>query len=148
MAGAREVIDELQRDNYNGFVAKLRPLFEKDIKKFYPGFADRFDFVGADTGIGAKFRTQSDFRTAVTFQKNGMIYVFSGKVNNVFDAADEIARLLTTDEAQLCCEAGYYYLPDGEFARSRSEILQKPTDRFNTANLQTLLDLSHLLNPI
>lgn len=145
-AAAQAVLDEVKHHS-RGFLEAFRPLFEQDIQRFYPGFADRFAYVGMDMGIAAKFKTVSDFRTAVTFKKDGVIYVFSGKVNNIFDAAEEIARLLTTHDTQLCCEAGYYYLPEGEFARSRSEIRQKPTDRFNTANLQTFRDLWHHLNP-
>lgn len=143
---AQLILDNLQNDKtkYDAFIEKYKPLFEAEIKKFYPGFEGRFEFVGTNTGIAAKFRTKKNFRSAVTFMKDGIIYVFSGKVNNVLDSAYEIKRLITTAPEHLTCEQGYLYLPDGEFARSRHEIVEKTYDPFNAANLHTLRDFFKL----
>ncbi len=135
---AQKVYDEINNAGYDNFIQRYKPLWEQDFERFYPGFKERFEFVGTDTGIAAKLKTDSDFRTAVTFKKDDQIYVFSGKVNNVFDAANEIVRLIDTKESDLDCSEGYYFLKDGEFARSKKEMREKPKSAVNTTTLHTM----------
>lgn len=145
---AHEFLETLQKDEakYNELIEKWRPQWEADIKRFYPAFEGRFDFVGTNTGVASKLKTEKDFRTAVTLknQENGMIYVFSGKVNNVLDAAAEILQLIETPDKDLVYEDGFYYLPNGEFSKSRNEIIEKPLDNNNTCELHTIQELGSL----
>ncbi|KAI8062526.1 hypothetical protein BC940DRAFT_308467 [Gongronella butleri] len=92
VAQAQNVLDNMTDNDVQG----KRPLFEKDIHRYYPTFADRFVHVGYNTGIATKIKSQSEFRSAIVFADDDeVIHVFSGKVNNIFAAADRVVKLVS-----------------------------------------------------
>lgn len=114
----------------------LKPLAEAEMCRFWPGFSQRFSYLGWKGAVLAKLKTRSEFRSAFTFEKEGVIYIFPGKISNVFDASDEALALIA---GQDCVEQnGYRYAANGVLHRTSQEIQQKPVaGEANTCNLQT-----------
>lgn len=74
---------------------KVRASTEMEMKRFWPEFSHRFEYVGWKGVVQAKLNTRSEFRSSVTFEHNGVMYVFPSKISNVLDAFDETKALLT-----------------------------------------------------
>ncbi len=120
----------------NFIASTVKPLTEAEMCRFWPEFSRRFSYKGWKGAVLAKLKTRSEFRSAVTFEKDRVIYIFPGKISNVFDASDEILTLIA---GHPCIEHnGYRYAANGVLHRARQEIQQKPkADEANTCNLQT-----------
>jgi len=106
------------------------------MRRFWPGFFQRFHYKGWKGTVLAKLKTRSEFRSAFTFEKDGEIYVFPGKISNVFNAADEVLALIAN---QRCIEQnGFKYVSNGVLDIARQEIQQPPgAGEENTCNLQS-----------
>lgn len=83
----KKLSDEIIKNN-------IKPLFEKDILKYYPKFKKRFKYIGYNTAIATKIKSQSEFRSTIVFSENNIIHVFSGKINNIFDAAEKVLNII------------------------------------------------------
>ena len=116
----------------------VRTPTEKEMTRFWPEFTHRFKYVGWRGVVQAKLKTRSEFRSAVTFEHDGIIYVFPGKISNVFDAYDETQALLSGSG---CVEKdGIRYPSNGVQALSLSELKEGPeAGEANTGNLQSEL---------
>jgi hypothetical protein len=88
---ANNTIEKLTDEIINN---NIKPLFEKDILKYYPKFKKRFEYIGYNTAIATKIKSQSEFRSTIVFSDNNMIHVFSGKVNNIFNAAEKVLDIV------------------------------------------------------
>lgn len=93
ISDANDMINKLTKEIINN---DIKPLFEKDISKYYPGFKDRFEYTGYNTSIATKIKSQSEFRSSIVFSdsENDIIHVFSGKINNIFNAADKVLDII------------------------------------------------------
>ena len=103
----------------------VRTPTETEMTRFWPEFTHRFKYVGWRGVVQAKLKTRSEFRSAVTFEHDGVIYVFPGKISNVFDAYDETQALLTGNG---CIERdGIRYPTSSVLGVSASELKERPS---------------------
>lgn len=118
----------------------IKPLCEEQIKKFWPEFAERFEYSGWKGASLAKLKTEREFRSAVTFARDRIIHVFPGKVTNIFDAANESLAILKQEN--ILTKGSYRYVKGGVIDKAMSEIREKPISDRNTCLLQTLKEIS------
>ncbi|KAI4131361.1 MAG: hypothetical protein LQ338_001246 [Usnochroma carphineum] len=129
-----EAEELLQRLTDQDVDARVREPTEREMTRFWPDFTQRFVYSGWQGVVQAKLKTRSEFRSAVTFEKDRIIYVFPGKISNVFDACDEIKKLLAGVEWTE--KNGVRYASDGILAKSIEELKERPgVDEDNTGNL-------------
>lgn len=119
----------------------IRRCSEEAMVQFWPEFRDRFQFVGWKGAVLAKMRTGPGFRGSVAFASKGIIHVFPGKINNVFDAEREVLQLLKNED--VLQKDDYQYVRNGVLDLSLHEIVEKPRpgDQ-DTCSLQTLAELT------
>ena len=118
----------------------IKPAAEGEMNRFYPEFQDRFTYTGWTGTVLAKMKTQGEFRCAVTFEKDNVIYIFPGKISNIFHVEDEVKMLLANEKV---ISSGHYrYIEGGVLCSSINEIQNHPNkqDR-STTNLQTYEEL-------
>lgn len=125
---------------------KIEKNCNKSLSRFWPEFKERFQYVKWIATVLAKIVTDSEYRSAVTFSKDEMLYVIPGKINNIFDAGRETLTLLTRNSMQhrddILCEEGCEYVKGGTLDRGQSEISTKPVDPSrNTCSLQTSFEI-------
>lgn len=134
---AQAVLEELSDD----FVSeKIKRSSEGEMNRFWPTFNERFIYLGWKGTVLAKLRTKKEFRSAVTFECNGVIHIIPGKINNIFDAEREVMSLL--DQANICSITGYQFVKGGVLDTSIHEIIEKPVPgEKNTCALQTYSEL-------
>ena len=115
--------------------AHVRTPTEKEMTRFWPDFASRFKYVGWRGVVQAKLKTRSEFRSAATFEHDSIIYVFPGKISNIFDAYEETRALLAGTG---CIEKdGVRYPTSGVLALSVSELEERLVEgEANTGNLK------------
>lgn len=135
---ARTMLDGLDAT----FVERhIKPLAEYEMTRFWPAFAKRFAYAGWKGAVQAKLRTRSEFRGAMVFEHAGVVYVFPGKISNVFQAADEVQALLAGASSTVA--NGVAYVTGGVTAQAWPEIMDCPqAHERNTANLQTYVKLN------
>lgn len=121
--------------------SSVKPATENQMLRFWPQFLQRFRYTGWKGAVLAKLKTRSEFRSAVTFEQDGIIYIFPGKISNVFDAADEVLALISEQD---CIEQnGFRFAAGGVLATARNELEEKPQPgEQNTGNLQTYQSMS------
>ena len=119
---------------------KIKPPSESEMSRFWPEFAERFEYIGWKGEILAKLKTKREFRSAVTYEKNNIIHIVAGKVSNIFDAEYEVLSLLCKEN--VLERNGYLYVAGGVLDESSREIAERPgRDEPNTSNLTTFEDL-------
>ncbi|KAL8724179.1 MAG: hypothetical protein Q9166_008095 [cf. Caloplaca sp. 2 TL-2023] len=116
----------------------VKTLTENEMTRFWPGFRDRFEYIGWKGVSQAKLKTHSEFRSSLTFEHAGVIYVFPGKISNVFDAEDETNILLAGFG---CIEKnGIRYASSGVLAKAERELQERPrAGEANTSGLRARL---------
>lgn len=134
---ANEVYDKIDDE----FVkTQLKSLFEKDIKRFWPEFEERFTYDGFKKGVLAKIRSNREFRSTLTFASDDIINVVPGKINHIFDVEEEVKALI--ENQNLVIKGNYSYVKGGTLDSAMAEILEKPDDNAaNTCSLQTYQEL-------
>lgn len=106
------------------------PLFEKDILRYYPNFKKRFEYFGYNTAIATKIKSRSEFRSSIVFCENKIIHVFSGKINNIFNAANKVLDIIKNNKSD-------------DFNDLKKELTNnRNNDIITTCDLQTFKDLS------
>jgi hypothetical protein len=133
-AVAKEVLaninDELVKNT-------IKPLSEHEMGCFWPGFSDRFEYVGWKGAVLAKIKTKSEFRSAITYEKDNIIQIIPGKVSNIFDVEREVKLLLKQEN--VLWSKDYLFVQNGVLDQGLAEIMEKPSrDEPNTGNLHTL----------
>ena len=126
---------------------KIRPLVEREISRFWPGFLDRFTYQGWKGSVLAKLKTRSEFRSSLVFEKDGVIHVFPGKVSNVFNASDEVMSLvryrMRRKSSGVRSENGINLATGGALSKAQAEISERPQAKEqHTSNLQTFSQLT------
>ncbi|KAF9883354.1 hypothetical protein FE257_003570 [Aspergillus nanangensis] len=134
---------------------KIKPLIDHELEKVWPRYHERFVYRGWKGAVIAKLRTRSEFRSSLTFEKDDVIYIFPGKINNVVTAARE-TRVLVEDIVRRRQEVpissnkrdnvvnscGVRFAADGTMALALGEIGDKPLPgEPHTTNIQTFLEL-------
>ena len=126
--------------------SKIRPSVEKEISRFWPGYLDRFVYNGWKGSVLAKLKTCSEFRSSLTFENDGVVHVFPGKVSNIFNASDEL-KLLINDHVHrkysgVVYRNGVKYTTAGALWTAQEEIGAKPlATEHHTSNLQSYSQL-------
>jgi len=140
---ARQLLNEELTDE---LVARnARYPAESEMRRFWPEFPDRFTYEGWYGTVLAKPKCPTEFRSGFTFEHQGVIHVFPGKVSNVFDVSDEVTVLLNTKDNisdLIIQEDNFRLVANGVFDNGRAELQKKSTlqDR-STSSLQTLAQL-------
>lgn len=130
---------------------KVRQNCESSLHSFWPRFTvqntdseaenkeGRFIYKGWKSAIIAKLRTNREFRSAITFEKDRIIYVISGKVSNIFDVAKEVKALIAPRiQDVIISKDGYNYVQGGVLDAGTQEITEEITHpERNTCMLQT-----------
>lgn len=80
-------------------MSQLRTAAETAIRRFWPLFQDRFRYRGCQGSVLAKLRTECEFRSSVVFARDRVVYVFPGKISNIFRACDDVVALIAAGAA-------------------------------------------------
>ena len=75
-------------------LSQLREAAQSEICRFWPLFRGRFQYRGCQGSVLAKLRTKCEFRSSVVFAQDRVIYVFPGKISNIFRACDDVKSLI------------------------------------------------------
>jgi len=135
---AYAVLNELTDDFV---ISKIKLNVEREMCRFWPSFSERFHYSGWKGTVLVKLKTQREFRSAVTFEYNNVIYAIPGKVSNIFNAEHEAIALINNQ--QCVVEKGIRFMRDGILDKARAEIEEKPIPgQPNTCMLNTYDELS------
>ncbi|KAJ5778453.1 FAD dependent oxidoreductase domain-containing protein [Penicillium odoratum] len=118
---------------------------ESEMRRFWPEFSCRFTYEGWYGTVLAKPKCPTEFRSGFTFEHQGVIHVFPGKVSNVIDVFNEVITLLRTKDVTsvssdlILQDRGFRFLAGGVFHNGLSELQKRAlkNDR-STSSLQTL----------
>ncbi|PGH13860.1 hypothetical protein AJ79_03428 [Helicocarpus griseus UAMH5409] len=134
--------------------AKIRPQIDRELERFWPGYHRRFAYRGWKGGVIAKLKTTGEFRSSLTFEKDGVVYIFPGKINTVITAAEETITLInnlirrrydiptTGQDDDVEVFNGVSYTAHGPLSIASQEIENKPVPgELHTSNLQTFAKL-------
>lgn len=136
---ANSILEELS-DNF--VETKIKPPCESEMNRFWPEFNSRFKYIGWQGSVLVKLKTKREFRSAVTFKNNGIIHIIPGKINNIFDAEQEVLSLINHEN--ILALKGYQFVKGGVLDTSINEIVEKPNPyEKNTCTLQTYSELRH-----
>jgi hypothetical protein len=122
----------------------VRKPSEEHMEEFWPGFTDRFRYVGWKGGVLAKIKTNREFRGTVVFQDpdTSAICIFPGKITNIFSAEREVSTLMASRKNVLTTEGDYKYVKDGVLDSALDEISEQlEKNERNTCELQTFRNL-------
>ncbi len=95
---------------------------ENELMRFYPKFDKEFTYIDYMGVILAKVKTSEDFRGAVTFKSDGIIYFIPGKISNVFQASREALALINSDN--IITEENYSYVKGGILDRKKKSVIK------------------------
>lgn len=73
-------------------VEKKRPLFERVISRYYPGFSREFLYQGFFTSIKTKLTNSTCARELAVTHKGRVSHILSGKISHVFLAEDAVTK--------------------------------------------------------
>ncbi|MGB2742317.1 MAG: hypothetical protein WBC60_17380 [Cognaticolwellia sp.] len=76
------------------YIKNKKRLFETGFSYFYPKFLEQFKFEGVEFSLKTKIKSNSDFRGCVVVQEGNLISVFSGKIDTLHIAEEEVFRIL------------------------------------------------------
>lgn len=123
----------------DAFIVKhVKEPTELYIKKSWPGFGKRFQYKSWVGSVLAKMTTNTEFRGAITFQdqSTNVIYVFPGKITNIFDAEQEVLSIIK--QKDIIKTEGFNYVKNGVLDKGANELTQKTEKMDNlTCKLQT-----------
>jgi|GEM_PF-1538534 len=140
---AQACLDKINED----FIKKhIQPKCEAEMQKFWPPFGAlrpdsterRFKYVGFKSAILGKIKSNTEFRSAVTFGKDGITYVIPGKVSNIFDAERETLALINSQNLVHQPQGAYQYVKNGTLDQANKELTEAMAPGIkNTCDLQT-----------
>jgi len=90
-------IAKIHLSKYSGYRVKeeLRPLFEQDIRRFYPNFSREFEFVGYSSSIITQVSSRDVFRGCVLRPEGTkVLHVYSPRLTEIFDAEQSVLKVL------------------------------------------------------
>ena len=124
------------------FINTIKPRCEADIIEFWPEFAERFEYLSWQGAVLAKARSNKEFRAAVTYadKSKRIIYLFPGKIGNIFAVEKDVVNLLTGQNIISCGD--YQYVSGGILDQALPELNEKSNgDGRNTCSQQTYTEL-------
>lgn len=130
----------------------VQPKCEAEMEKFWPQFGAlipgtterQFKCVGSKSTILAKMQTEREYRGAVTFGIDGTVYVFPGKVSNIFGAERETISLINNQN--VLHQGAFQYVKNGALDDAVDEITEAVDPARNTCALQTYAEITNRLN--
>lgn len=131
----------------------VQPKCEAEMEKFWPLFGvqmpnsteRRFQYVGWKGAVLAKVKTNREFRSAITFARDRIVYVIPGKVSNIFDAGRETIALINNQN--VLHQGSYQYVKNGVLDDAVGEITEAVDPKIrNTCNLQTYAEITNRPN--
>ena len=138
---SKEATDILSSIKDEFIKSEIKPRAESEMMRFWPGFKERFEYVGFKGQVLAKLKTKKEFRSAVTYERDHLIHIVPGKVSNIFDAEDEVLSLI--HNTNILIHNGCLFVKDGVLDQSRQEVVEKPAfAERSTSNLRTLDELN------
>lgn len=90
---ARSMISEL---NFSKIQEKILAM-EGELKIYLPNFSDFFSFVEPQLSIKTKLVGMSDDRSCYVYKDGRVLSIFSGKIDNIFYAANKVLQYLDAD---------------------------------------------------
>lgn len=141
---AEEAHEYLAKLNDRFIEQKVKPKCEEEVQRFYPAFCQEFKYKGWKGAVLAKPKTNNEFRSAVAFrdETSQQIKVISGKISNIFDAEEDVSKLLKGEG--IIRQGNISYPKDGAFDRAQSELAEKPQiPSQSTTELQSFPDIPH-----
>lgn len=134
---AYSILNQLNDD----FVTdQIKPKVEQEMLRFWPSFHQRFRYLSWKGTVLVKLKTKKEFRSAVSFEKDNVIYVVPGKVSNIFTSAREVIHLI--QETSCIIEKNIKFIKNGVLDSSRVEIEEKPNpEEPSTCTLNTFYEL-------
>lgn len=120
-------------------IGKVKINCESEMHRFWPEFKERFEYIDWKGSVLAKIKTDKEFRGTVTFKaSNDVIYVFPGKVSNIFEAGREVSALLSGKNVSAAESGKYHFVQHGAIDAYKHEIAEKPKQNHRaTCELQT-----------
>lgn len=111
--------------------------FEDSISLFLPHFNTRFEYYDYKIFNLAKVQSNTEFRTTVAFSREGITYIFPGKINDIHTISKDVKAII---EEKNIARKGTYIYHKGSFLDEAKEELQEPITNayFNTGNVQAL----------
>eukprot|EP01023_Acetabularia_acetabulum_P047778 TRINITY_DN5039_c0_g1_i3.p1 TRINITY_DN5039_c0_g1~~TRINITY_DN5039_c0_g1_i3.p1 ORF type:complete len:458 (-),score=76.86 TRINITY_DN5039_c0_g1_i3:258-1631(-) len=76
----------------------VKPRMEQDALRFFPQFLKHYRYVGYNSGAATKIKNAHEFRSSLVWAQDRIINVFSGKVNNICEAAEEVKFLMQQEQ--------------------------------------------------
>ena len=149
----KEAKDCLESIDEKFVKTNVQPRCESEMERFWPLFGTRmpdsmcrrFQYVGWEGVVLAKIKTNLEFRSAVTFKREGVVYVIPGKVSNIFDAGRE--TLLLIKNKNVLEQGVYQHIKNGVLDNGVSEITEVIDPKIrNTCNLQTYEEITKCSN--
>lgn len=137
-----EAKEFLQTKIDDNFIETIKRLCETEIIKFWPEFAERFNYIDWQGTVLAKAKSNKEFRAAVTYadKSKHIIHVLPGKISNIFNVEKEVADLLTNQNIISCGD--YQYISGGILHQALPELNEKSNeDGRNTCSQQTYIEL-------
>ncbi len=121
----------------------VQPQCEDQVKRFWPLFNTerRFKYIGWRGTVLAKIKTNREFRGAVTFARDRVIYVVPGKVCNIFNVARETMALIKNEN--IVQHDTYQYIRGGTLDDAAIEITEAVDPKIgHTCTLQTYAEIT------
>ncbi len=114
---------------------------EADILRFWPGFSSEFKYIGYRGVVLVKPAAETEFRSAITFEENGVIHIVPGKVSDIFHVAREVETLLSNNPSLINCDGEFCYVKGGVLDKGKPELSLPLSGDRNTSGLQTHMEL-------
>ena len=76
------------------YIDKKRAQFEEEILYYYPNFLNDFEFIEPVYSLKSKVVSSSDFRGCIVKQEDNLISVFSGKIDTLHIAENEVLKII------------------------------------------------------
>lgn len=114
---------------------------EADILRFWPGFSSEFRHIGYRGVVLVKPAAETEFRSAITFEENGIVHIVPGKVSDVFHVAREVKTLLSNNPSLISCDGEFRYVKGGVLDKGKLELSLPLSGDRNTSGLQTHTEL-------
>lgn len=89
----RESLDKLMTVDVE-YINHKRFLAEKKVKKYIPKFDSMFQYVNADYSVKTKMRSSTAKRVCVVRNEEGLIDIFSGKINTINYAEQKVLEII------------------------------------------------------
>lgn len=144
---ANQILKEINDD----FIIKhVKHHVQADMKRFWPKFSDRFEYIGWVSEVLAKPCTNTEFRSSCVYRDpSGVCFVLPGKVSHVESAFQEVSNLIGLNDSKVIItdNEGYQYVKGGSIHRAQGELEQAiVNENQNTSFLQTYRHLFRFLS--